>query len=54
MSPGNDLAFDLLEITLRLFHGELLVSARRLKHLPARCDATKRAAGSRGFNIAIE
>jgi hypothetical protein len=54
MRPGNDLAFDLLEITLRLFHGELLVSARLLKHLPARCDATKRAAGSRGFNFGIE
>jgi len=54
MRPGNDLAFNLLEITLRLFNGELFVSARLLKHMSARRDATKRAAGSRGFNIGIE
>ena len=39
MRPGNDVALNILERRLRLFHGELLVSARLLKHLPARCDA---------------
>jgi hypothetical protein len=32
----------------------LLVSARLLKHLPARCDATKGAARRHGFDILIE
>jgi hypothetical protein len=39
--PGNDVSLDLLEPRLRLFHGELVVSARLLKHLPARCDARR-------------
>lgn len=54
MRPGNDLAFNLLEIKARLLYGELLVSAGFLEHVPARFDAAKRAAGSRGFNIGIE
>src|SRR5919204_5940306 len=40
MRPGNDVALDILELRLRLLHGEFLVSARLLKHLPARSDAT--------------
>ena len=54
MRPGNDLAFNLLEIKARLLYGELMVSAGFLEHVPARFDAAKRAAGSRGFNIGIE
>jgi hypothetical protein len=41
MRPGNDVALNILELRLPLLHSELLVSARLLKHLPARCDATK-------------
>jgi len=52
--PGNDVALDILELRLGLFHGELLVSARLLKHLPARCDATKGAARRHRFDIGIE
>src|SRR5262245_43417572 len=52
--PGNDVALNLLELRLRLFHGELLVSTRLLKHLPAGCDAAKGAARRHGFDIGIE
>jgi hypothetical protein len=54
MRPGNHVALDFLELRLCLFHGELLVSARLLKHLPARCDATKAAARRHRFDIGIE
>jgi hypothetical protein len=52
--PGNDVALNILELRLRLFHGELLVSARLLEHLPARGDTTKGAARRHGFDIGIE
>ena len=35
--PDHNVALDILELNLRLFRGELLVSARLLKHVPARC-----------------
>jgi hypothetical protein len=54
MRPGNDVALDFLELRLRLFHGELLVSARLLKHLSASRDATKGAAWRHSFDIGIE
>jgi hypothetical protein len=54
MRPGNDVALNILELRLRLVHGELLVSARLLKHLPARCDAAKTAAWRHSFDIGIE
>jgi hypothetical protein len=54
MRPGDDVALNILELRLRLFHGELLVSACLLKHLPARCDATKAAAWRHSFDIGIE
>jgi hypothetical protein len=54
MRPGNDVALNIFEHRLRLFHGELLVSARLLKNLPARCDAMKGAAWRHGFDIGIE
>jgi hypothetical protein len=37
-----------------LFHRELLVSVRLLKHLPARRDATKRPARGHGFDTGVE
>jgi hypothetical protein len=43
-----------LELRLCLFYGELLVSARLLKHLPARCVATNTAARRYRFDIRIE
>jgi hypothetical protein len=43
-SPGKDVTVNILELRLRLFDRELLVSARLLKHLPARRDATKGSA----------
>jgi hypothetical protein len=52
--PGNYVALNVLELGLRLFRGELLVSARLLKHLPARCDTTKGAARRHGLDIGIE
>jgi hypothetical protein len=52
--PGNDVALNLLELRLRLFHSELLVPTRLLKHLPARCDTTNRATGRHGFDTRIE
>jgi hypothetical protein len=54
MRPGNDVALDLFELGLRLFQGELVVSARLLKHLSARCNATKGAARRHRFDIGIE
>ena len=54
MRPGNDVALDLLELRVRLFRGELLISTRLLKHLTARCDATKGAARRHRFDIGIE
>jgi hypothetical protein len=54
MRPGNEVALNILEFRPRLFHGELLVSARLLKHLPASCDATKCAARRHRFDIGIE
>jgi hypothetical protein len=54
MRPGNDVALTILELRLRLFHGELLVSTRLLKHLPARGDATKAAPWRHNFHIGIE
>jgi ABC-type ATPase involved in cell division len=39
---------------LRLIEGELLVSARFLKHLPARCGAKKAAARRHRFDLGIE
>jgi len=54
MCSGDDVALNILELRLRLFHGELLVSARLLKHLPARGDTTKGAARCHGFDIGIE
>ena len=54
MRAGNDVALNILELRLRLFYGELLVSARLLKHLPARFDAAKGAAWRHGFDIRIE
>jgi hypothetical protein len=54
MRPRNDVPLNILELRLRLFHSELLVSARLLKHLPARCDATKAAAWRHSFDIGIE
>ena len=53
MRPGNDVAVKLLELRLRLFHGELLVSARLLEYLPARCDATKGVARGHRFDIGM-
>src|SRR5215218_3191035 len=52
--PGNGVALDLLELEPRLFYSELLVSARLLKHLPARCDAAEGAARRQGLDIRIE
>ena len=52
--PGNDVALNMLELRLRLFHGELLIPTRLLKHLPARCDPANRATGRHGFDIRIE
>jgi hypothetical protein len=52
--PGNDVALDVLELRLCLFQRELLVSARLLKHLSARCDATKGAARRHGFDLRVE
>jgi hypothetical protein len=54
MRPCHDVALDILELGLRLFHGELLVSARLLKHLPASRDTTKGAARRHGLDIGIE
>src|SRR5262245_26521608 len=54
MRPGNDIALNVLELRLRLFDGELLVSARLLKRVLAGCDATKSAARRHGFDIGIE
>jgi hypothetical protein len=54
MRPGDDVALNISELRLRLFHGKLLVSARLLKHLPARRDATKAAARRHRFDIGIE
>jgi hypothetical protein len=54
MRSGNDVAIDLLELRLCLFHGELLVSARLLKHLSARCYATNAAARRHRVDIGIE
>ena len=51
MRPGNDVALELLERRLRLFQGELLITARLLKHLPAGCAATKSAARRHSFDI---
>ena len=51
---GNDVAVDVLELRLPLFHGELLVSARLLKHSPARHDASKGVARRHGLDIGIE
>jgi hypothetical protein len=52
--PGKDVALQILELGLRLFRRELLVSAGLLKHLPARCDAMKRVARRHGFDLGIE
>ncbi len=54
MRSGNDVALNFLELRFRLFHGELLVSARLLKHLPPRRDTTEGAARCHGFDIGIE
>jgi hypothetical protein len=54
MRSGEDLALDILELGLRLFHGELLVSGCLLKHLPARRDAAEGAARRHGFDVGIE
>ena len=54
MRPGNDVALKFLELRLRLFQSELLISARLLKHLPAGCAATKSAAWRHSFDIGIE
>ena len=54
MRPGEDVPFGLLELGLRLFHGELLVSDRLLQGVPARCEAMKRAARRHGFDIGVE
>jgi hypothetical protein len=54
MRPGNDVAFNILEFRLRLLQSELLISARLLKHLPAGCDATKRAAWRHSFDVGIK
>jgi hypothetical protein len=54
MRPGDDVALHIPELRLRLFHGELLVSARLLKHLPTRCDATKSAARRHGLDIGMQ
>jgi len=51
---SNDFAVNFLELGLRLFHLELLVSARLLKYLPAGLDATKRATRRHRFHIGIE
>ena len=52
--PGDDVALSILELRLRLFQGELLVSPSLLKHLPACWDATKSATWRHGFYIGIE
>ncbi len=52
--PGDDVALSILELRLRLFQDELLVSASLLKHLPACWNATKSAAWRHGFYIGIE
>jgi hypothetical protein len=54
MRAGNDVAFNFLELGLRLFHLELLVSPRLLKHLLAGLYATKGAARRHCFNIRIK
>jgi hypothetical protein len=54
MRLGNDVALNILELRLRQFYGELLVSDRLLKHLPTRRDAAKGAARRHGFDIVIE
>jgi Bacterial transcriptional activator domain len=54
MRPGDNVAVELLELRLRLFQGELLVSGRLLKHLPACSDATKGAAGRHGLDVGVE
>ena len=54
LRPGRDVALDILQLRLRLFHRELLVSARLLKHLTARCDATKGPTRSHGFDTGVE
>ncbi len=54
MRPGDYVALEVLELRLRLFHGELLVSAGLQKHLPARRDAPKGAAWSHRFDIGIQ
>lgn len=53
-SPGKDVAVNILELRLRLFHRESLVSARLLKHLPARRDATKGPARGNGLDTGVE
>jgi hypothetical protein len=52
--PGNDVPLDVLELWLRLLDGELLVSVRLLKHLPACCDPTKGRTWRHGFDVGIE
>jgi hypothetical protein len=54
MCAGNEVAVNFLELGLRLFHLELLVSARLPKHLLAGLDATKGAARRHRFDIGIE
>jgi len=51
---GKDVAVDILEVGLRLFHCEPLVAARLLEHLPTRCDAMKRVARRHGLDIGVE
>jgi hypothetical protein len=52
--PDNDVVPNVLELRLRLFHGELLVSARLLKHLTTCGDATKGATWRHRFDIGVE
>jgi hypothetical protein len=54
MRLRNDVALNFLELRLCLFDDELLVSARLLKRLSARADATKSAARRHGFDIGIK
>jgi hypothetical protein len=54
MRSRNNVASDLLKLRLRLFGGELLISARLLKHLSACRNAEKTAARRDGFDIGIE
>ena len=54
MRPGDYVALELLELRLRLFQGELLISGRLLKHLSTCSDAMKAAAWRHGLDVRIE